>query len=201
MKITSISWVEICRKSACFLGQKSIENQLVFWGKYLLKISQFSGAKVYWKSACFLGQNYIENQPIFWSRNILKMSSFSEANIFWKSAPFLEQKSIENQLVFWGRTILKISPFCWANVQLKSALFQWIFTPSENESIFDTVLFLAMKVISFIQLIFLDVNSVYFQQNFVNFLYNKRPNFSWFSSHENKLKSAEFLPLKRSWFQ
>ena len=168
--------MEIYWKSAHFLGQKYIEYQLVLFARNLLKSIQF------------LEQEYFKNQPLFWGKYILKISSF------------LEQKIIENQFVFWGRPLLKISPFV-RQMSLKSALFQWIFTPSENESIFDTVLFLAMKVISFIQLIFLDVNSVYFQQNFVNFLYNKRPNFSWFSSHENKLKSAEFLPLKRSWFQ
>ena len=88
-----VSWEDIYWKSARFLGQISFENQLIIWGKYLLKISSLSGAEIYWKSARCLGQISFENQLVFLSRSTLKI-----------------------KIVFWGRNLMKISSFSVANI-------------------------------------------------------------------------------------
>ena len=99
---------------ARFLGQKSFQNQLVFWDKKptenkliiwasnLLKITSIYWAEVYWKSACFLGHKPFDNQLVFWYRKPLKISSFSGLEIYWKSPQFLGQKSFKNQPEKWA---------------------------------------------------------------------------------------------------
>ena len=88
---------------------KSIENQLVSFAKYpikitsilgatkLLKITSTFGAKIYWKSLQFFGQKSTEINLIF------------GAKIYLISPLFLRQKSIENQLVSLAKNPVKIN--------------------------------------------------------------------------------------------
>ena len=47
LKISSFSELKIQRKLPRFLGQKTTENHLYFWGKNLLKIASIFKAEIY----------------------------------------------------------------------------------------------------------------------------------------------------------
>ena len=68
------SGLEIYWKLANDLGQKSFENQLVFYTRNPLKISSFSTPEIHWNSACFFGYKSFENQVV--------IHSFSKPQIF-----------------------------------------------------------------------------------------------------------------------
>ena len=119
LKITSISGSEIYLKSAHFLGQKSIENQLVFWGRTILKIRPFCGANVQLKSAFFSMDFYpririnFQYFPFSWKESHQLYSanfkfSFFSAEFCWFSR---QQNELKNPLIFQPRKWAEISWF------------------------------------------------------------------------------------------